>query len=162
MHNSPWVDKNSLFGRFLKIFPWAPNHKYQSTKARNTGFKYGIIYGPETSPTSGLRTVILANDKYMLSETYISKRKSKKKLSFNLNVSKIHIDEVIMIYNVQTVWLCVPVAWTVACHAPLSMEFSKQEYWSGLSLPTPGYLLNPGTETASLEPPSLAGGFFYH
>ena len=48
-------------------FPWAPNHKYQSTKARNIGFKWGqfysIIYIPESSPTSELRTVILANDK---------------------------------------------------------------------------------------------------
>ena len=30
--------------------------------------------------------------------------------------------------------------WTVACQAPLSMEFSRQEYWSGLPLPTPGDL----------------------
>ena len=34
--------------------------------------------------------------------------------------------------------------WTVACQAPLSMEFSKQEYWSGLPFPTPGDLPNPG------------------
>ena len=30
--------------------------------------------------------------------------------------------------------------WTVSCQAPLSMEFSRQEYWSGLPLPTPGDL----------------------
>ena len=30
--------------------------------------------------------------------------------------------------------------WTVACHAPLSMEFSRQEHWSGLPCPPPGYL----------------------
>ena len=34
--------------------------------------------------------------------------------------------------------------------APLSMEFSRQEYWSGLPVPTPGDLLNLGTESASL------------
>ena len=28
--------------------------------------------------------------------------------------------------------------WTVACQAPLSMEFSRQEYWSGLPFPSPG------------------------
>ena len=34
--------------------------------------------------------------------------------------------------------------WTVACRAPLSMRFSRQEYWSGLLFPTPGDLPNPG------------------
>ena len=39
--------------------------------------------------------------------------------------------------------------WTVACQAPLSMEFSKQKYWSGLTFPSPGDLPNPGIEPAS-------------
>ena len=34
--------------------------------------------------------------------------------------------------------------WTVAHQAPLSMGFSRQEYWSGLPFPSPGDLLNPG------------------
>ena len=34
--------------------------------------------------------------------------------------------------------------WTVAYQAPLSMELSRQEYWSGLPFPTPGDLPNPG------------------
>ena len=50
--------------------------------------------------------------------------------------------------------------WTVACQAPLSMEFSRQEYWSGLQFPSPGGLPNPGTEPRSLVFPALAGGFF--
>ena len=50
--------------------------------------------------------------------------------------------------------------WTVACQAPLSMGFSKQEYWSGLPCPPPGDLPNPGTEPESLMSPALAGGFF--
>ena len=33
--------------------------------------------------------------------------------------------------------------WSVACHAPLSMVFSRQEYWSGLLFPSPGDLPNP-------------------
>ena len=36
--------------------------------------------------------------------------------------------------------------WTVGCQATLSMEFSGQEYWSGLPLPSPGDLPNPGIE----------------
>ena len=39
--------------------------------------------------------------------------------------------------------------WTVACWAPLSMEFSWQEYWSGLPFPSPGDLPNPGMEPRS-------------
>ena len=43
----------------------------------------------------------------------------------------------------------------------MSMEFSRQEYWSGLPSPTPGDLPNPGIKPASLvSPPALAGGFF--
>ena len=50
--------------------------------------------------------------------------------------------------------------WTVACQAPLSIGFFRQEYWSGLPCPSPGDLLNPGTEPQSLMSPALAGGFF--
>ena len=45
---------------------------------------------------------------------------------------------------------------TVAHQAPLSMGFSRQEYWSGLPFPSPGDLSDPGIEPAS---PALAGGF---
>ena len=47
--------------------------------------------------------------------------------------------------------------WTVACLAILSMEFSRQEYWSGLPFPSPGDLPNPGTDPRSpaLEADSL-------
>ena len=39
--------------------------------------------------------------------------------------------------------------WTVAYQAPLSMEFSRQEYWSGLPFPSPGDLPDPGIEPRS-------------
>ena len=50
--------------------------------------------------------------------------------------------------------------WTVACQAPLSMEFSRQEYWSGLPFLPPGHPADPGIELESPESPTLAGGFF--
>ena len=50
--------------------------------------------------------------------------------------------------------------WTGACQAPLSMGFSRQEYWSGLPCPPPGDLPNPGIEPPSLKSPALAGRFF--
>jgi len=40
------------------------------------------------------------------------------------------------------------------------MEFSRQEYWSGLPFPTPGDLPNAGIKPMSLAFPALAGGFF--
>ena len=50
--------------------------------------------------------------------------------------------------------------WTVAHQAPLSMGFSRQEYWSGLPCSPPADLPNPGIEPESLASPTLAGGFF--
>ena len=49
--------------------------------------------------------------------------------------------------------------WTVACQAPLSMGFSRREYWSGLPCPPPGDLPDPGIKPMSLST-ALAGGFF--
>ena len=50
--------------------------------------------------------------------------------------------------------------WTVACQAPLSVGFSRHEYWSGFPCPPPGDLPDAGMEPVSLVSPSLAGGFF--
>ena len=47
-------------------------------------------------------------------------------------------------------------SWTVVLQASLSMEFSRQEYWNGLSFPTPEDLADPEIE---LTAPVLAGGF---
>ena len=51
----------------------------------------------------------------------------------------------VKVKSVSHVWLFVT-PWTGACHAPLSMGFSRQEYWSGLSFPSPRDLPDPGTE----------------
>ena len=60
------------------------------------------------------------------------------------------------------VWLFMT-PWTIACQAPLSMEFFRQEYYSGLLFPPLGDLPNPGIELASFASPvfpALAGRFF--
>ena len=49
---------------------------------------------------------------------------------------------------------------TVAYQSPMSRVFSRQEYWSGLPLPTLGDLPNPGIKPASPVSHALAGGFF--
>ena len=62
-------------------------------------------------------------------------------------------------YSVLVAKLCLTLCHPMDCspQAPWSMEFSRQEYWSGLTFPPPADLPNPGTELASF---ALAGGFF--
>ena len=50
--------------------------------------------------------------------------------------------------------------WTLTCQAPLSMGFSRQEYWSGLLWPPSGDLSDSGSEPVSPTSPALAGEFF--
>ena len=52
--------------------------------------------------------------------------------------------------------LCDPMNCT-AHQAPLSLRFSRQEYWSGLPLPSPGDLADPGIKPESLVSPALTG-----
>ena len=75
----------------------------------------------------------------------------------------------VIVFHAQSlnhVWLFVT-PWTVAHQAPLSMEFSRQAYWSGLPFPTPGDLPNPGTEPRSPTlrtdslPSDAPGGLIY-
>ena len=55
-------------------------------------------------------------------------------------------------------WVCA--CSIMSCQAPLSSEFSSQEYWSGLPFPLAGNLPNLGIEPMSPVSPALAGGFF--
>ena len=48
-------------------------------------------------------------------------------------------------------WLQLVIPWTAACQAPLSMGFSRQEYWNGLPFPSPEDLPNPGIKPGSLS-----------
>ena len=76
--------------------------------------------------------------------------------------------EVLVVKSVQPF----SIPWTVACQAPLSMGFSRSGYWSGLPLPSPGNLPNPGLlhcrvspkvkrerEHPSIEPDARPSGF---
>ena len=62
-------------------------------------------------------------------------------------------------YLLSCVWLFAT-PWTVACQVPLSVEFCKQEYCSGLPLSPPGKLPDSGIKPMSLVSPELADGFF--
>ena len=65
------------------------------------------------------------------------------------------------VYMLSHVWLF-GIPQMVAPQAPLSMELSSQEHWSGLPFPTPKGLPEPRIQPTSLVSSSLAGGFFYH
>ena len=78
--------------------------------------------------------------------------------SFIFSFSR-YLDEVMHRHVLSCVQLF-ETPWTVACPAPLSMEFSRQDYWSRLPFPTPGYLPYPGNKPASLSSPAVAGRFF--
>ena len=72
--------------------------------------------------------------------------------------------------RVQSIYACVlscfscvqlfATLWTVAHQALLSLGFPRQEYWSGLSCPSPGDLSDPRIKPLSPASPALAGGFF--
>ena len=65
----------------------------------------------------------------------------------------------LMLNHFSHVWLFVTL-WTIACQAPPSMGFFRQEYCRGLPCPSPGDLPHPGIESASLISPELACAFF--
>ena len=65
----------------------------------------------------------------------------------------------LLLSHFSHVWFLVT-PWTVACQAPLSMGFSRQEHWSGLPCPPRGDLPDPGIKPLSLMYPAQAGQFF--
>ena len=65
-----------------------------------------------------------------------------------------------MLSHFSHVRLCVT-PWTVARQAPLSMGFSRQEYWPGLLCPPPGDFPDLGIKPVYLTTPALAGGFSF-
>ena len=78
------------------------------------------------------------------------------------NVSYVY--HIIIYFKSRSLCVCVlscvqlfATPWTVAHQAPLSIEFSRQECWSGLSFPSPGDLPDPGIGPMF---PALAGSFF--
>ena len=70
-----------------------------------------------------------------------------------------HLKFSCMLSPFNHVWHCVTLH-TVAHQAPLFMEFSRKEHWSGLPFPSPGDLPNPGIEPLSLTSPVLGRSFF--
>ena len=80
--------------------------------------------------------------------------------------SQLHLGQVLQAWTFPSLFqFCFPKScptlatpWTVACRAPLSMGFPRQEYWSGLPFPSPGDLPDPEIEPGSS---ALQADFFY-
>ena len=82
-------------------------------------------------------------------------KKKKRKIQEHMKNKTQHLMCVLVAQSCPTV-----TPWTVAPQAPLSMGFSRQEYWSELPCPSPGNLPDPGIKPASPTSPALADGFF--
>ena len=67
------------------------------------------------------------------------------KLTIHMQNNKVELLKVKSLSRVQLV----EIPWTAVYQAPLSMVFSRQEYWSGLLFPSPGDLPDPGIESGS-------------
>ena len=78
---------------------------------------------------------------------------------YNLVKEDLGLSACVCAKSFSHVWLFATL-WTVAHQASLSIGFSKQEYWSGLSCPSPGDLPDPEIEAASPKSLASAGGFF--
>ena len=70
------------------------------------------------------------------------------RMGFTLPIPLLTLVEVLL-FNHQVVSGSSVTLWTVACQAPLPMEFPRQEYWSGLPFPSPGDLPEPGINSGS-------------
>ena len=91
--------------------------------------------------------------------------------SFPISVITEYWAEISVLYNRSLLVVCVcaqslscvwlfAIPWTIAHQAPLSTEFSRQEYWSGLPFPIPGVIFLTGIELMSLESSALTSRFF--
>ena len=105
-----------------------------------------------------LRTLALSNDH--LTPVRFSFLSWKMEMLVIMQMLKDYRVSLLIAYVCMCVLSCVQLfatPWTVARQASQFMGFSRQEYWSGLPLPPPGDLPDPGTEAMS---PALAGGLF--
>ena len=103
------------------------------------------------------KIVMLGLDLDLFQFTYcvLQMKKLEQRLNELIDVTQLLNARVLLLSHV---WLFATPG-TVACQTPLSMEFSRQEYWSGLPFPLPGDLLHQGIKPESLGSPALTGGF---
>ena len=114
---------------------------------------------PLTSPTWRGFQYMQNSSKILLCVHLDGKQDLAQRLLLAVCFSLVWHPRVCMLSHFSHVWLFTT-SGTVAHQAPLSVGFFRQEYWSGLPCPPPGYLPNPGMKPVSLMSPALAGRFF--
>ena len=90
-------------------------------------------------------------------EGFLIKINCTKKEKEDMNFSLPSIYDMLLLFSHSVMSNSFVIPWTIAHQDLLSMGFSRQEYWSGSSFPSPGNFLNPGMEPMS---PALAAWFF--
>ena len=137
-----------------KSWTWLRNftslHRTQPRPAESQylGIGPGNFHGPQTSQVSFLDPRVCGRWAWAIGLAEVGLRGSE---SGNMRAC--------VLSRFSLVQLCATL-WTVACQAPLSLGFSRQEYWSRLACPLPGNLSDPGIEPVSLMSPALAIRFF--
>ena len=130
------------------MWEWKESHK----TGRGMKVTHNLsFYGPERNPFLPTPTLLFHWGKKKQKDIYHPGN--------NVNCYIVWHSFVCCAKSLQCIQLFVT-PWTVAHQAPLSMGFSRKEYWRGLPFPPPGDLPNPGIEPWSLLSPQLAGGFF--
>ena len=105
----------------------------------------GDLPNPEIKPASPVLPVLPA-------ESLLAEPPGKPRSFLCTHKKKMHVQSCLT--------LCDP-PWTVACQAAVSMEISRQEYWRGLSFPTPRDLSDPGIKPASPASPHCKQILYY-
>ena len=137
----------------MVLSPFSPRDSQVFSNTRRTAwvfffsswFVFSFCSPPTTHPTPPCPALPLSLKVFKL-QTWNVKRKE---------ILNIHARA----KSLQSCRFCAPL-WTAAHQAPLSVGFSRQEYWSGLLCCPPGDLPDPGIEPLSLSFPALAGRFF--
>ena len=110
-------------------------------------FSPSILQYPKVNPSGGWRYLSWSASTLILSSFHVSSPMPWTYISCAV------------LSSYSYVWFFVT-PWTVAHQAPLSIWFSREEYWSGLPCPPPGNLPDPGINSKSLMSPALPGRFF--
>ena len=119
----------------------------------------GLPFPPPVDlPDPGIEPLSLTSPA-MVRERALSHTYSTRQTSTKLYRNRVINFFMCILSHFSHAWLFA-ILWTEACHAPLSMGFSRQEYWSGLPFPPPGHLSSPGMEPTSLTSTALANEFF--
>ena len=137
---------------------WQPTPVFLTGESQEQGSLVAAVYGVAQSRTrlKRLNSSINISHVFLASQYLLNTiSNSRKQPSF---AGYFYMSVWVPAYVCAQLLSRVQLPWTTSQQSPLSMEFSRQE-WSGLPVPSPGDLPNPGIKPKSPASPALAGGF---